>query len=119
MSYRYHSPKPDRQGQRPSCDLLGRAKARLTIPQLWRHFNLPGELENSCCVRSPFHPGRNPRFSIYDGGRRFKDHYNGEAGDVFSFFCRVSGLSAKQAFSPFINLAGPGHELQKGGSRYV
>ena len=41
------------------------AKERLTIPELWRLLNLPGNPGRSC--RSPFREDRNPSFSVYDG----------------------------------------------------
>jgi hypothetical protein len=42
------------------------AKARFTIPVLWRMFNLKGKPAKSC--RSPFRPDQNPSFSVSDDG---------------------------------------------------
>lgn len=53
------------------------------IPDAWRDLGLPGEPGKSC--RSPWRDDRTPSFSIFDDGRKFKDHATGESGDVFEF----------------------------------
>jgi hypothetical protein len=58
---------------------LEAAKEQLSIPALWQLLNLPGKPARSC--RSPFREDRNPSFSIYDGGRKWKDHATGEGGE--------------------------------------
>lgn len=63
---------------------LADIKARLTIPEAWHLLALPGEPGR--CVPSPFRPDRHPSFSIFDDGRRFKDHSGASpAGDVLDF----------------------------------
>lgn len=82
------------------------AKDRLRIPELWRHFNLPGEPKPSC--KSPFREDRKPSFSVNAEGTLWNDFATGEAGDSVDFFQRASGLSRSEACRKFIELAG-GH----------
>jgi len=93
--------------------LLKRAIARVTIPQLWTHFTLPGRVKDSCCVCSPFRDDRHPSFSIFAGGTRWKDHGTGEYGDSFAFYCKLTGLSAREAFRSFVTFAGLEYELSQ------
>lgn len=58
-------------------------KARLDIPTVWRLLQLPGEPGKSCT--SPFRPDKKPSFSVYDAGRRFRDHATGDGGTVIDF----------------------------------
>ncbi|MBL9116697.1 MAG: hypothetical protein JNJ83_16940 [Verrucomicrobiaceae bacterium] len=58
-------------------------KARLFIPDVWRMLQLPGE-PGKCC-KSPFREERKPSFSVFDDGRRFRDHASGDAGTVIDF----------------------------------
>ena len=67
------------------------AKEQLSITQLWAMLNLPGKPGRSC--NSPFREDRNPSFSIYDGGRKWKDHATGEGGDAVDFVAAACNLS--------------------------
>lgn len=58
-------------------------KARLTIPDVWRLLQLPGKPGKSCAA--PTRPDKKPSFSVFDDGRRWKDHASGEGGDVLDF----------------------------------
>ena len=89
-----------------SMRILKRAIERVSIPYLWNHFSLPGDVEPSCCVSSPFREDNHPSFSIYADGRRFKDHGTGEGGDSFDFYCLATGLSKREAFRSFLTIAG-------------
>jgi hypothetical protein len=95
--------------------LLKRAIERLTVDALWDHFGYGGRETNP--VTSPWHSEDvDTSFSIYDLGKRFKDHDPGrpnERGDSFDFFCRATGKSPKGAFEEFVTLAGLGDELRK------
>jgi hypothetical protein len=92
--------------------LLKRAIATVTIDRLWEHFGFePRGRVNP--VRSPFRDERNPSFSVYDEGRRWKDHGNGEGGDSFDFYQRATNQDASAAFVAFIEFAGLGDELKK------
>jgi hypothetical protein len=83
---------------------LQAAKEQLTIPQLWAMLNLPDK-PGRCC-RSPFRVDRNPSFSVYDGGRRWKDHATGEGGDAADFLARALNLSNEDACKRLIEFAG-------------
>ena len=56
-------------------------KARWDIPMVWRKLGLPGEPKIGM-NRSPFREDRNPSFSIYANGQKWKDHASDEQGDV-------------------------------------
>jgi hypothetical protein len=87
--------------------LLHEAIQRLTIPILWQKLRLPGRVRDQCCGCSPLRDDdRTPSFSIYAGGRRFKDHGTGQRGDAFDFYQAVKRLDAKAAYRSFIELAG-------------
>ncbi|MDA7930177.1 CHC2 zinc finger domain-containing protein [Akkermansiaceae bacterium] len=53
------------------------------IPDAWRDLGFEGMPSKSC--RCPWREDRNPSFSIYDDGRKFKDHATGEDGEIFQF----------------------------------
>jgi CHC2 zinc finger len=72
------------------------AKARFTIPVLWRMFNLPGKPARSC--RSPFREDRSPSFSISEDGRRWIDFATGERGDAVDFLAKIKSISSAEAF---------------------
>lgn len=93
---------------KPALDpaLLQEAIGRLPIPVLWQTLALPGTVKEHCCVRSPLRDDdRVPSFSIYAGGRRFKDHGSGQAGDSYDFFRLISKLDSKSAYRRFLELA--------------
>jgi hypothetical protein len=88
-----------------TCDSpLQAAKEELPIPALWQLLNLPGKPARSC--RSPFREDRNPSFSIYDGGRKWKDYATGEGGDAVDFVAVAFGISNEDACRKLIELAG-------------
>jgi hypothetical protein len=92
--------------------LLKRAVASVTVDRLWEHFGFkPRGRANPVC--SPFRDERNPSFSVYDEGRRWKDHGNGDRGDSFDFYQRATNQDASAAFVAFIEFAGLGAELKK------
>src|SRR5262245_12858107 len=83
---------------------LEAAKEQLSIPALWQLLNLPGGPSKSC--RSPFREDRNPSFSIYDNGRKWKDHATREGGDAVDFVAVAFGISNEDACRKLIELAG-------------
>jgi hypothetical protein len=92
-------------------NLLQEAKAALPIPLLWRRLGIPGEpkMGNN---HSPFrNDDKQESFSIYDNGRRAKDHGTGWDGDSYDFFQKWKELDSKSAFKPFVELAELGHRL--------
>jgi hypothetical protein len=106
-------------GSDPIDELLQRAKTRLSIDFLWQYSGFGERRGNP--VGSPFRSDNtdgHPSFSIYkDKGselQRFRDHnsaYEHHRGDAFDFFQLAKGMDAKQAFAPFVELAGLGDEL--------
>jgi len=87
-------------------DSLKSVIAELTIAQVWQKLDLPGKIPNgNGVVCSPLRQDRHASFSVFNGGRRFKDHATGESGDVFDFFKAVTGLNGRGAVEAFINLA--------------
>jgi hypothetical protein len=106
--YRKHQ---ESVGSATDDGLLQRAIAILSIDKLWDQFGYPTRNGNPVC--SPFREDRSPSFSVYDEGRRFKDHGDGSRGDSFDFYQRAKGQDAKTAFVGFVELAGLGAELKK------
>ena len=80
------------------------AKARVCIPDLWRHFKLPGEPWTTC--NSPFRMDAKPSFSVSADGMLFNDFATGDAGDAVDFFQLASGLPRREACLKFLQLAG-------------
>ena len=83
---------------------IAEAKERIRIPNVWAHFNLPGEPRASC--KSPFRDEQKPSFSVSAAGDLWNDFGTGEGGDSVDFFQRASGLSRTEACKKFIELAG-------------
>jgi hypothetical protein len=83
---------------------LEAAREQLSISQLWAMLNLPGKPGRSC--RSPFREDRNPSFSIYDYGRKWKDHATGQGGDAVDFVAAACNLSPEEGARRLIELAG-------------
>jgi hypothetical protein len=85
---------------------LQQAIEALPIPTLWQRLGLPGIVRNNCCIRSPLRDDdRSPSFSIYDQGRRWKDHATGQGGDSFDFYQAFKQMDAKRAWRPFVELS--------------
>jgi hypothetical protein len=98
-------------GDSDNDSLLKRAIATVTVDQLWEHFGFkPRGRANPVC--SPFRDERHPSFSVYDEGRRWKDHATGEGGDAFDFYQRVTKQNASASFVAFIEFAGLASELK-------
>ncbi len=92
-------------------------KVRLAIPQAWTQLALPGESAPSC--RSPFRPDKSPSFSVYDNGRRWKDHSTGDGGDVIDFICTALCVEKREGIQRAAEMAGllptSGDGLQRAG----
>lgn len=83
---------------------LAEAKARLKIPDLWRHFRLEGQPAKSC--RSPFREDNHPSFSVSGDGTAWFDHGTGEGGGVIEFYSRaLGGLSPLTMARDFLAFA--------------
>ncbi|MDZ4403895.1 CHC2 zinc finger domain-containing protein [Prosthecobacter sp.] len=79
-------------------------KERLLIPDVWQRLGLPGQPAASC--RSPFRTDKSPSFSIYDGGRRWKDFSANEGGDVIDFIATACKIDTQEATRRFLAMAG-------------
>jgi hypothetical protein len=84
---------------------LGMAKQNLTIEKAWVMLGLPGNPLRGL-NRSPFRQDQNPSFSIYGGGRRWKDFGTGEGGSVVDFVVMATGLPLADAIRKTCELAG-------------
>lgn len=85
------------------------AKDRLRIPLVWRLCGFEGK--PSLCCRSPFREDRNPSFSVYDDGLRWKDFASGEAGDAIDFLSKARGIENREAVREFLALADARHSI--------
>lgn len=56
--------------------------------------------------RSPHHKDRTPSLSIYDEGRKWKDHSSGEGGDCVDLVAYVEGVEAGEAINRLHELYG-------------
>ena len=70
------------------------------ITDAWRDLGLPGQPGKTC--HSPFpsehrHGDRNPSFSVYEGGLKFKNFATGETGDVFDLVSKVKEFDNPEA----------------------
>ena len=80
------------------------ALERLTVVDVWKLLGLKGTPKPSC--RSPFRDDRIASFSIYDHGRRWKDHATGECGDAANFVAKACRLSPRDGAQQLIEMAG-------------
>lgn len=100
------------------ASLLKQAIAKLTVDWLWNHFGFRDRGKTNP-VDSPFRTDNtegHESFSVYDQGRRFKDHnsqYLHHRGDGYDFFQLATGKGSKEAFAEFVTLAGLGDQLRK------
>ncbi len=83
---------------------LENALAKLTIPDLAAQL-FPGWRFGKSCP-SPFREDRHPSFSVYDNGRRWKDHATSEGGDVVDFLAKAHGITNADACRELIAMAG-------------
>lgn len=91
--------------------LLKRAVAALPIPVLWNHFGYGERTSNP--TNSPFWVDVHPSFSIFNDDEKWKDHGTGDGGDSYDFFQRATDRDSREAFAPFVELAGFGAELRR------
>ncbi|WP_395753947.1 CHC2 zinc finger domain-containing protein [Prosthecobacter sp.] len=79
-------------------------KERLLIPEAWRRLGLEGQPGATC--RSPFRPDKSPSFSIYKGGRLWKDFSTRQGGDVIDFIALARQISRGKALRVFLDMLG-------------
>jgi len=76
-------------GSGPWDDIFAEARERFTIDHVWLMCGITGEPKRSC--RSPFREERTPSFTIYEDGRKWKDHGGDCGGDVIEFVKVATG----------------------------
>jgi hypothetical protein len=77
-------------------EVAAEIKARITIPILAEKL-FPGWKPDKSCL-SPFREEKNPSFSVYENGRRWKDYTSDKGGDVCDFYQEATGCDRKEAF---------------------
>lgn len=87
------------------------AKAALTIPDLWRRLDVPGELRRAGVAGwrgpVPWRVDRHPSLSVSADGRLWVDRgRGGEGGDAIGFLARLCAINPRDAFRRFLELAG-------------
>jgi DNA primase len=85
------------------------AKAKLDIPAVAARC-FPNWKPALSCV-SPFREDRNPSFSVYDQGQKWKDHATGDHGDAVDFLAKALDLSPEEAIRRFVEMAGGGYRV--------
>ena len=83
---------------------LEAALERLTIADVAAQL-FPGWKAGKSC-KSPFREDRHASFSVFDEGRKWKDHATDEHGDLVDFVVKANGLSKSDASRELIRLAG-------------
>jgi hypothetical protein len=76
-------------------------KSAYDVPRVWRELGLEGD--PGSCVPSPFREDRRASFSVYDGGRRWKDHsgHGRGGGDVVDFVAEALRCNTTEALKWF------------------
>jgi hypothetical protein len=85
------------------------AKAKLDIPAVAAQV-FPQWRPALSCV-SPFREDRNPSFSVFDHGQKWKDHATGDHGDAVDFLAKALDLSPEEAIRRFVEMAGGGYRV--------
>jgi hypothetical protein len=93
-------------------DSLKRAIAELTIARVAQLLDLPATIPNgNCVISSPLRPDKHPSFSVYAGGKRWRDFATNEGGDSYDFFKAATGLTGRSAVEAFLRLRSQRHGL--------
>jgi hypothetical protein len=85
------------------------AKAKLDIPAVAKQV-FPHWRPAISCV-SPFREDRNPSFSVYDNGQKWKDHASGDHGDTVDFLGKALDIPPQEAVRRFVEMAGGGYRV--------
>ena len=83
------------------------AKARLDIPAVAARL-LPNWKPQTSC-HSPWREDKNPSFSVYDDGQKWKDLATGEHGDAVDFLAKTLDVARSEGINRFIAMAGGNH----------
>jgi hypothetical protein len=89
---------------------IDEAKAKLDIPAVAKQVFPQWKPALSC--HSPWREDRNPSFSVYDQGRKWKDHATGDHGDAVDFLAKALDIPAQEAVRRFVEMAGGGYRVQ-------
>jgi hypothetical protein len=89
---------------------IDEAKAKLDIPAVAKQCFQNWKPALSC--HSPFREDRNPSFSVYDQGRKWKDHATGDHGDAVDFLAKALDIPPQEAVRRFVEMAGGGYRVQ-------
>ncbi len=79
-------------------------KDNFLIEHAWKALDLPGTPAR--LSKSPLREDKNPSFTIYDSGRRWKDWGTGDGGDAIDFIAKVLNVGNKDAIAAFRKMAG-------------
>jgi hypothetical protein len=86
---------------------ISAAKSRVSIASAWARLGLPNPpQEGSRLVRSAFREEKIPSFSIFQDGRRWKDHGDGTSGDLLDFVQAATGEDGPAAIQRVLGWAG-------------
>ena len=88
---------------------IDEAKAKLDIPAVAKQCFQNWKPALSC--HSPFREDRNPSFSVYDQGRKWKDHATGDHGDAVDFLGKALDIPAQEAVRRYVEMAGGGYRV--------
>jgi hypothetical protein len=86
------------------------AKARLDVTAVAAKLFPHWKPATSC--KAPWREDRNPSFSVYDEGRKWKDHATGDHGDAVDFLGKALDIPAQEAVRRFVEMAGGGYREQ-------
>jgi DNA primase len=89
---------------------IDEAKAKLDIPSVAARCFPNWKPALSC--HSPWREDRNPSFSVFDQGRKWKDHSTGDHGDAVDFLGKALDIPAQEAIRRFVEMAGGGYREQ-------
>jgi len=88
---------------------IDEAKAKLDIPSVAARCFPNWKPALSC--HSPWREDRNPSFSVFDQGQRWKDHATGDHGDAVDFLGKALDIPAQEAVRRFVEMAGGGYRV--------
>lgn len=77
--------------------LIAEIKLKEDVFSLWRRINPESAPCRDGLYRSPFRDEKKESFSIFDSGRRFKDHGTGDRGDVIDMAMILWSCDKKEA----------------------
>ena len=86
---------------------ISAAKERVSIADAWRRLGLADPPpEGTRLVRSPIREEKTPSFSIFQGGKRWKDHGDRTSGDLLDFVQAATGEDGPAAIKRVLEWAG-------------